>query len=374
MNYYHVFWTRPYFKPGQSADSDIVLWDFELLIWLLSALQLSRYAPLRLITDKRGALAAERAGLSPFYKGGISTDLDDVPPTLNSDIFWAGGKLYAYGLMEAPWVCVDQDAVLWQPLSPRSRVMALHREGRNWGWYNKNQESYSRFGFEGPEWSWDVDPFNTGVIYIADEHVAQSYSRTACAFVEAYSIARSHAEGRLAADQDTMLFAEQRLLPMCAARHGVQVLPVTETQLVTACLPQNPECLHLWRAKLAYKICAEARVALINWAIHLLVTRFPESRPVLAQWHLDKPLESSVPAEVNPADFRAINERDLRFSLLRNVTGAISIHDLATGITRPGSEGSMVWSGEALRPEPGASFELEVIGLEPFRVAAMPAN
>ncbi len=64
MNYFHVFWTRPYLKPGaEAAAQDILLLDFELLTWLLSALQARRHGPLQLITDSRSALAMERAGM-----------------------------------------------------------------------------------------------------------------------------------------------------------------------------------------------------------------------------------------------------------------------------------------------------------------------
>ncbi len=372
MNYFHVFWTQPYLRTGTApAAQDILLLDFELLTWLLSALQARRHGPLRLLTDSRGALAAERAGLTWVYNDGISTPLDAVPVDLDVGVFWAGGKLYAYDQVQAPCVCVDLDAVLWRPLQLVSPLMALHSEGRDWPWYKNNRQDYGRFGFEGDGWNWDLDPFNTAVLYFGNRDIAAQYASTARAFVERYS--REVCWDGVPRPQcnDTMLFAEQRLLPMCAARAGLEVAPVVREPPLATCLPHNPECLHLWRAKLAYRVCTEARLALVNWLIELLLKEFPESRPVLARWDLDHEQRGVKSQEPDLKIFEELHRSDIRFSLLKNVQGDISIEDLTTGISRRASEGCMVWSGEIIHPEPSARFKLEVIGSQALTIHAL---
>lgn len=370
MNYYHVLWTRPLFSNGTAESQDIVLWDFELLTWLLSALQARQHGPLRLITDSRGALATERAGFTGLYRQ-ISTALDAVPRCLDPDVFWAGGKLFAYGAMETPWVCVDLDAVLWKPVESEARVMALHPEPKEWCWYRGNREEFAAFGFEEQEWNWDLDPFNTGVLSFADPNAARYYVTTACNFAERYSREVCSNPATRPKGSHAMLFAEQRLLPMCAARYGVEVVSVTPSRPGATCLPNNAECLHLWRSKLAYKVCEESRLALVNWAISHLLKHFPEAHPVLARWGLDREQKGSAERRISSSDFDEIHKGDLRFSLLKNVKGHITVTDSTTGITRGASAGCMVWSGEILHPEPGTEFEVEVIGLDSLKVRAM---
>lgn len=368
MTYFHVLWTRPQLTPDVAPDAqDLVLWDFEFLTWLLSALEARRYGPLRLVTDARGALAVQRVGLEWVYNGGISTTLDAVPREVDPSIFWAAGKLYAYRSVNPPCVCVDMDAVLWKPVAPAAPVMALHPEGKDWGWYRDDRQHFAPFGFDGPDWDWNLDPFNTGVVYLGDAAAMRLYVDTATAFVERFSREVCADPAQRPAFTNAMIFAEQRLLPMCCQRLGLTVAPLTRTIPGAAGLPQNPDCLHLWRAKLAYKLCPDARLTLLNWLIKRLLHTFPEARPLLARWDLDRAKVRSEGGVVNPADLAQANLGDLRFSLLRNVQGGIKVTDLISGAERDAAEGSMVWSGEIIRPEPGARFELEVIGLKSLK-------
>jgi hypothetical protein len=365
MNYFHAYWTRPQLNDAVPPESkDLELWGFELLVWVLSALEVQRHSPIRLVTDARGLRAVRNAGIDWLYHGGISTALERIPRAVDPRVFWAAGKLYAYREVAAPCVSLDTDAVLWRPLIPSAPVMVLHAEDRDWVWYKDNQPMFARYGFEGPEWDWQLQPCNAGAVCLGDQRLLQLYTDSALRFIEDYSDAHRAGATDAVAASVAMLFAEQRLLPMCAGRLGLAVAPITQTQPAAGWLPKNPDCLHLWRAKLAYKCCPQARRELVRWLLDHLLTQFPEVRPTLARWKLDALETTDLTSGLERQDLAQPGLGDLRFCLLQNLRGVVSVTDPVIGVQRRAEEGSLIWSAETVTPEPGASFDLVVAGKE----------
>lgn len=104
------FWSKPFFAyKGR-------IWrepQHHLLAWGLSLRQARKHYPdTQLVTDKAGkALLVDRLGL---HFDEVSTDLEalrDVDPG-----WWALGKLHAYSLQDRPFIHVDTDVFLWEPL------------------------------------------------------------------------------------------------------------------------------------------------------------------------------------------------------------------------------------------------------------------
>ncbi len=351
MNYFHAYWTRPQLSDGVPPESqDIELWDFELLIWLLSVLEVRRHSPIQLVTDSRGLSAVRKAGIDWLYNGGISTALDGIPRAVDAGIFWAAGKLYAYREVETPCVSLDTDAVLWRPLTPSAPVMTLHAEDREWVWYRDNEQMFARYGFDGPGWNWQLHPCNAGVVCLGDPRLLRLYTDTAIRFMEDYAGANRTGATHEVEASVAMLFAEQRLLPMCADRLGLAVAPITQTRPMAGWLPENLDCLHLWRAKLAYKCCPDARRELVRWLIERLLTQFPEVRPTLARWKLDRVETTDQTSGLDRQDLTHHGLGDLRFSLLKNIRGVVSVADPIIGVQRRAEEGSMIWSAETVTP------------------------
>jgi hypothetical protein len=181
------FWSKPFLAgTGWSWGSPF----HHFLAWGLS-LRLARahYPETLLVTDTPGrALLADALGL-PF--GSVSTALDqlaDADPAL-----WAVGKLVAYSLQDAPFVHIDGDVFLWQPLPAAvagAPAFAQHPEefpaGKHGG-PRDVEEAFARAGLGLPaEWTWarslSADRFreaNLGIFGGTDAAFARYYARLA---------------------------------------------------------------------------------------------------------------------------------------------------------------------------------------------------
>jgi hypothetical protein len=372
MVYFHVFWSRPQLNPAIPAEEqEIFLWDFEALVWLLSALELRRHSQVQLVTDRRGLRFVEGAGLDWLYSGGISTALDGVPGGIDPQLFWSAGKIVALREMTPPCAWIDLDLVLRHPLDSGRPVTALHWEDRDWPWYQADQSTFANHGFPADAWDWTANPVNTGLLGLVDADLHQLYASQAVDFMIRYSTFRREAGARPDCSphgSDPTIFAEQRLLAMCAAKLGRPIEVLTDCNVPGLCLPRNPHCLHLWGTKAAYRSCPEARVALVNHLRAEILERFPEAEATLTGWDLAQPRSSTPPDPADSRELMRTHPDSLRFSLLRGVEGLIWIEDPNVGVRRPGREGSMIWSGEIIRPEQGASFDLVLADERSLRI------
>jgi hypothetical protein len=138
------FWSRPhrlfYHRLWRSERA-------HLLCWALSVAQAARhFDEVRLVADEAGAeLLAGRLGL-PF------TQVDTCLEALNRDaldpLWWVLGKLTAYAAQERPFVHLDADVILWQPLPARllgAPVLAQNPEHFDF----EDQSLYRLDGFMG---------------------------------------------------------------------------------------------------------------------------------------------------------------------------------------------------------------------------------
>lgn len=217
MRAFHTCWTRPFF--ARNPDAAFALDPFELLTAALSALYWRREnGSILLVCDSEAARYFDTCGLSFLWDDGVFPLLDAMPQDINPIAFWAAGKLYALAAMRAPCVMLDTDFIVWQPLSDRLAGLdaaAIHREDISPGIY-PDKEAFSRVrGFDLSAFDWTVQPFNTALCYMGNDAFRRRYTDTAISFMRAAPEA-----------DDTltyMVFAEQRLLAMCAARDGARV-------------------------------------------------------------------------------------------------------------------------------------------------------
>lgn len=247
--------------------------DFDLLCTILSALMWRRHnGPIKLYTDSVAYDYYKRAGILDIYDGGVDTDvLDHLPDNINYEIFWASGKLFALRNEGAPIAIIDTDLIVWKPIShilEGQRVAAFHHEPLFQDIYLPSFYLKTRPGYEfDPEWDWTVDACNAALTYMGDQEFLEYY--TDCAF----DFMRDNTEYPEEMISQ-MVFAEQRLLGMCAHKRGIPVYFF----LFDPWQEDNDGFTHLWGAKDQARHDAKQRAVLCRLLIDNIHKLFPDFR------------------------------------------------------------------------------------------------
>lgn len=216
---FHVNWTRPFIV--RNPDKPYAVEPFELLTTMLSALEWRAMGgEIAMATDALGAAYYASLGLSPLWNGGVRAVLEGlIPNTVSPFAFWAAGKLYALQQMPVPCVMIDTDFILWKPIDARcadADVATIHREELCPDIYPGPEHFHVAPGFDLSTLDWTVLPCNTALAYFGSRDFKQLYTDRAISFME-------HAPD--ADDPLTyMVFAEQRLLAMCASEAGARLV------------------------------------------------------------------------------------------------------------------------------------------------------
>lgn len=235
-------WTRPY--AVRCPDRPYQMTDFDLLTTVLSALVWRREnGSIRMITDDTGAQYYRSLGLADLWDGGIFTYLNDIPSTIDPCTFWAAGKLYALAATPAPCVMLDTDFIVWHSLSEHwHRPLAvIHREELNPAIYPAPSAFVLAPSYHFPtNWNWHEPACNTALTYFGNDTLRKTYVGQAMDFMQA-------ARGRDGLIY--MVFAEQRLLAMCAQACGVPIHAFsTEQDLFQG---NQRDFTHIWGFKQA---------------------------------------------------------------------------------------------------------------------------
>ncbi len=133
MKIIQSFWTKP-FEQSYKGDRDNrpnggwLNQSYYFMSWVYSFWQLSKfYSDIELVTDKRGKELLVDLLELPYTKVHVVLDsLDGYSPEL-----WALGKVYAYGMMDEPFLHVDSDFFIWSkfPEELMSKpLVAQHKE------------------------------------------------------------------------------------------------------------------------------------------------------------------------------------------------------------------------------------------------------
>lgn len=370
MRFYHAFWSRPQFREGVQPDpAGLALKDYEAITWLASILQARRLGSISLVTDTPGAAMVERMGLAPLYDGGVHTALDAVPRELLAWAFWCAGQLYALRVIKPPCMCLDTDAILWQRPDTSAPITALLQESKDWMYYRRQEEKYAPWGFPAPDWDWNVEPVNAGMVCYRDPELSLGYAELAIAFMESYSRAARanhcwYQDVRGYFD-DAATFVDQRLLPMYAARCHRAIGLLGRLHPHAPHLLRNPVCSHLWFSKRWYDACPAARRVYCRFLSDYLRREHPASEALLERWRNDP--KAYVAAEEGtvtavPRGF------ELNFSLIEEVDGEISIKDANLDAVRYVDRNGMFFAAEEMRASPGASYRLRPCGEHSVRI------
>lgn len=243
-----------------SRGGQVKLGDFELLTMVLSALKWrEKNGDIKLYTDSIGKHYLLEHGLQDVWNE-IDTALDGFHDLgIDENVFWAGAKLYALSLVDAPCVIVDLDFILWQYIdftAYEKDIAVIHLEDIHDGVYPPKSRFRFFGGWEMPSWlDWNVLPANAALVYHGSWRLLKEYTDFALDFMQ---YAEEH-EDRL----HYMVFAEQRWLSMCAKHFGVAIHELSSLEKLFG---KQKYFTHLWGHKqklrrepeMADKFCRDA--------------------------------------------------------------------------------------------------------------------
>ena len=234
MNAYHIIDTSPKVSLGDSY----LPYDFDILCQIISALSWQRH------NGKIGLVADENA-INALGK--LTKIYDKVLPLpemngIDNIAFWAGGKIFALGELTAPCAVIDTDFIVWEHLALKDGVTVAHREPINPFVYPNFDAFKMDDGYEfNPKWNWAEEPCNTAFMYFSDNDFKNYYVEQSKEFMK-----NAH---NCDSVLTYMVFAEQRMLAMCAKEQGVAVNALMDYEH----LGEDKRFTHLWGYKQVLK-------------------------------------------------------------------------------------------------------------------------
>lgn len=213
MDAIHSTWT----KPRIYSAGSFFLEDFDILTTILSALKWrEKNGKIKMITDSHGLNFYKSHGMCSLWDE-IETGLDAIPDSVNPEMFWAAGKLYALKGSSAPVAAIDTDFIVWDRIAfdNLGALSVIHKEDISDDVYPDIHHFNMKPGYIfDPDLDWRERPSNAAFYVIKDNKLKESYVDEALNFIEN------------AADGDSltyMVFAEQRLMSMAAKRMGIEI-------------------------------------------------------------------------------------------------------------------------------------------------------
>lgn len=253
------------FAPSRAKGSEKVnTEDFDLYCTALSALQWRKLGgKITMCCDSCYTEFYQKIGFCDVWdevKCNIADDLEGINPKM----FWAGAKLLALREQSAPIVMIDTDFIVWRLPEFGEEIIAAHREEISEEIY----PSLSFFGAENhiiPDFSESVLPLNTAFLYLPDNDFKEFYTSQAIAFMKNADDCDDYLK--------YMVFAEQRLLAMCADHTKTPVKTLLDKDYLF--FPQD-SFTHLWGAKQAMRDDPELREEFLVRCRKRIQSDFPE--------------------------------------------------------------------------------------------------
>ena len=271
MRAIHINWTKPFFC--KKGDVPYKIDDFDALTTILSALTWRHFiGDVKLYTDRAGYDFYASLGLLNLWNGGIDVDvLQRIPDNINPKIFWAAAKIFALRAEQSPVVMLDTDLMVWKSLEEELkgvRVAAFHSEPLETDCYIPFELLKKRPGYmPDPDWDWTVLPSNTALAYFGDEEFKRSYTDAAIDFMTDNQEMPMEMVSQ-------MVFAEQRMLSMCAKKQGIPIHLFLELMYNG----ETNDFTHIWGAKDIARKDEDFHKELITSIMEAIQREFPSYR------------------------------------------------------------------------------------------------
>lgn len=271
MDAIHVNWTKPYtIKHSETYEIE----DFEILTTILSALKWrEKNGSVKMITDSVGMEFYKKNGMTDIWDD-ISVTLDDVPDTINPSVFWAAGKLFALKSQKAPITVIDTDFIVWEPIlfDNLSAVTSVHFENLYPDIYPDKSYFKMKQGYEFGDWNWQIRAMNTAFCVFKNQELLDLYTAEAIRFME-------NTADEVDDNLRYMVFAEQRLLPMCAEQ--INVYYTSFSSLERLFTHGENYFTHTWGMKQQMRDIPDLRYDFCKRCIGRILNDFPDMEQML---------------------------------------------------------------------------------------------
>lgn len=273
MRAFHSNWTQPFFKKQKGA---YYIEDFELLTTILSALKWQEVnGDIQMVTDSIGAAYYKRIGIERVWNLGIDDSLESkMEQTLDPTTFWAAGKIYALEKQSGPCAMLDTDFIIWEALEEallKHDVAIIHRETLEDEVYPAKEKLKMYDSYSYPEeWDWTLKACNTALACFNNEAFKAHYVKESIRFMKGV-------EG-----EDPliyMVFAEQRLLAMCAEEKKIDLFSFSNTEALFDA--RQTRFTHIWGYKQYIRSHPSARNSFCRRCIKRIKQDFPSYYPLI---------------------------------------------------------------------------------------------
>lgn len=252
--------------------------DFEILTTILSALKWRQQnGSIKMVTDEIGAEYYYKLGIESIWDLGIDISLDKCNiDKIDSNIFWAAGKIYSLAMQKTPIAMIDTDFIVWKPLNnllADKEVCTIHKEKIIPEVYPSREyfDMKKEYSFS-TDWDWETLPSNTAFTYIANDEFKDYYTSSSIEFMENLNSGN---------DRITyMVFAEQRLIAMCAKKMGLEVDELTQFDKLNN--KEQVSFTHTWGYKNVMRQDYSKRQDFCIKCIRRIKKDFPEYEHIIA--------------------------------------------------------------------------------------------
>lgn len=250
MDGFYSIWSKPYLIKNNTDK--YWMHDYDLLTMILSVCQWQKCnGDALLIADQEALDFLDSKKLLPIFKSGYKC----LPPIndIDTDMFWAAGKLYALNMLDKPRVMIDLDLIIWKDISEllsNKDIVVIHREELNPDIYPDFElfEVNESFAFD-KEYDKTVLPCNTAMLYIDDMDFLHKYCETSIDFMKNTI--------KYPDNLCRMVFAEQRLISILAKKYNKNI---TSAFPLASDIGIQDTYTHIWGHKNILRFNYEERV------------------------------------------------------------------------------------------------------------------
>ncbi len=269
INGFYSMWTKPSkVRLGTNKKYIYEMEDFEVITMILSVAAYERYnGPTKMYADEDACAYLDKTGLASMFHRGV--ELIGVSEEIDPLVFWAAGKLVALSKEQGASAMIDLDLIIWKDLAKcigENPVYVIHREELNPVIYPDPHVFECNEGYSMPEeWDFSVLPANTALLYTSSEEFRKYYTSAALAFMKGCAPSKDNL--------NRMVFAEQRLLPICAKAMGLGVGSYVKS---VSELREQTVFTHIWGHKDVLKYNLQEREQYIRRCLKRLKYDFPD--------------------------------------------------------------------------------------------------